>query len=432
VNDTVIEMAAVSKRYLLGEDHPGASLRETLAHGLGRLRPGAPRRRRDELWALRDVDLEVSAGSSLGIIGRNGAGKSTILKILSRITEPTSGVSRTRGRVASLLEIGTGFHPELSGRENIFLNGTILGMRRRDIERRLDEIIQFSGVSRFIDTPIKRYSSGMYLRLAFAVAAHLEPDILLVDEVLAVGDAEFQRKCLDTMASVERSGRTVIFVSHDLGAIASLCETSVWLEGGQIRRRGQTSDVIADYLASATAEDGARTFEERAGSQVSLLGITVRDHRGVATTLLSRGQAFSISLRVRLGAELPGMDCAIYVATKAGVRIFDEMWSDRVARRPAGPGVYEVRAVVPPFLNVGDYVVGVWLGTTYETFLDDPAVATLRLEGSTSNRPGRLVELPLEWTHKEAVAGANGISDIRGAHGRGQPATRSQRRNPDA
>ena len=180
MNDTVIEMAAVSKRYLLGEDHPGASLRETLAHGVRRLRPGASRPRRDELWSLRDVDLEVARGTSLGIVGRNGAGKSTILKVLSRITEPTSGISRTRGRVAALLEIGTGFHPELSGRENIYLNGAILGMRRNDISRRLDEIVEFSGVSRFIDTPIKRYSSGMYLRLAFAVAAHLEPDILLV------------------------------------------------------------------------------------------------------------------------------------------------------------------------------------------------------------------------------------------------------------
>jgi len=414
VQDTVIEMAAVSKCYLLGADHPGASLRETLASGLGRLRPGAPRRRRDELWALQDVDLQVTGGTSLGIVGRNGAGKSTILKVLSRITEPTSGVSRTRGRVASLLEIGTGFHPELSGRENIYLNGTILGMRRRDIDRRLDEIVQFSGVSRFIDTPIKRYSSGMYLRLAFAVAAHLEPDILLVDEVLAVGDAEFQRKCLDTMASVESSGRTVVFVSHDLGAIASLCETSVWLDGGRIRRRGQTSDVIADYLASAAVSDGARTFTERPGAPVSLLGIAVRDHRGVATTLLSRGQSFSISLRMRLGVELPGMDCAIYVATRGGVRVFDEMWSDQVARRPTGPGEYEVTAVVPPCLNVGDYLVGVWLGTSYETFFDDPAVATLRLEGSTCNRPARLVELPLKWTHEQAGPDANGSGNIQG------------------
>jgi len=414
VNDTVIEMAAVSKRYLLGEDHPGASLRETLAYGVRRLRPGASRPRRDELWSLRDVDLEVARGTSLGIVGRNGAGKSTILKVLSRITEPTSGISRTRGRVAALLEIGTGFHPELSGRENIYLNGAILGMRRNDISRRLDEIVEFSGVSRFIDTPIKRYSSGMYLRLAFAVAAHLEPDILLVDEVLAVGDAEFQRKCLDTMASVERSGRTVVFVSHDLGAIASLCATSVWLDGGRIRRQGQTSDVVADYLASATTADGARTFQERAGAPVSLLGITVRDHRGVATTLLSRGQAFSISLRIRLSLKLPGMDCAIYVATRAGTRVFDEMWSDRVAGRPVGPGEYEVSAVIPPCLNVGDYVVGVWLGTSYETFLDDPAVAALRLEGSTSDRPERLVELPLKWTHQDAGVGTGGINNTGG------------------
>src|SRR6266576_2848347 len=192
-------MAAVSKRYLLGEDQPGASLRETLAYGLRRLRPGASRPRRDELWSLRDVDLEIARGTSLGIVGRNGAGKSTILKILSRITEPTSGVSRTRGRVAALLEVGTGFHPELTGRENVYLNGAILGMSRTSVDRRFDEIVDFSGVERFIDTPVKRYSTGMHLRLAFAVAAHLEPDILMVDEALAVGDIAFQRKCLGKM-----------------------------------------------------------------------------------------------------------------------------------------------------------------------------------------------------------------------------------------
>ncbi|MDQ4131233.1 MAG: ABC transporter ATP-binding protein, partial [Actinomycetota bacterium] len=210
-----VEVEALSKRYFLGEDHAAVrNLRETLAAGVQRI--GRGRRPREEIWSLKDVNLHIPEGTALGVIGRNGAGKSTLLKILSRITEPTSGVARTRGRVGSLLEVGTGFHPELTGRENIFLNGAILGMPRREIERAFDEIVGFAGVERFLDTPVKRYSSGMYLRLAFSVAAHLEADILLVDEVLAVGDAEFQRKCLGRMASVEREGRTVVFVSHNL------------------------------------------------------------------------------------------------------------------------------------------------------------------------------------------------------------------------
>src|SRR4051812_33843922 len=206
-----IETEHLTKRYLLGQGQ-ATTLREAIASRSGR---AAPR----EILSLDDVGLEVEQGEALAVIGANGAGKSTLLKILSRITEPTSGVSRTRGRVAALLEVGTGFHPELTGRENVYLNGAILGMTRRDIKRRYDEIIEFAGVARFVDTPVKRYSSGMYLRLAFSVAAHLEPDILVVDEVLAVGDAEFQRKCISAMASAEQAGRTVVFVSHDLDAI---------------------------------------------------------------------------------------------------------------------------------------------------------------------------------------------------------------------
>lgn len=213
-----VEVENVSKRYRLGQNQAGyATLRETLA---GAFRGRRQRRRNaEDLWALKDIDLELGEGEALGIIGRNGAGKSTLLKLLARITDPTTGVVRTRGRLGSLLEVGTGFHPELTGRENVYLNGAILGMTRRDIDQRFDEIVAFSGVERFLDTPIKRYSSGMNLRLAFAVAAHLEPDIMVVDEVLAVGDAQFQRKCVGKMASVEREGRTVLFVSHDLDAI---------------------------------------------------------------------------------------------------------------------------------------------------------------------------------------------------------------------
>jgi ABC-type polysaccharide/polyol phosphate transport system ATPase subunit len=387
----------VSKRYFLGEDHAGGSLRETLAQSRRLLRRGS-RRQREEIWSLRDVSLEVAEGAAVGVIGRNGAGKSTLLKILSRITEPTSGVSRTRGRLASLLEVGTGFHPELTGRENVYLNGAILGMSRRDIGRRFDEIVDFAGVARFIDTPVKRYSSGMYLRLAFSVAAHLEPDILVVDEVLAVGDAEFQRKCVNAMASAERAGRTVVFVSHDLEAITHLCGEVIWLDSGRVRERGAAVKVVADYLASSVDFAGGRSFAEQAGRPVSLRSVRTVDARGVAAAVLPRDGGFRVQVRYRLNAPIPRLDLAVYVLTSRGVRVLDEMWSDTVDDRPSEPGDYEVTATFPPALNVGDYTIGVWIGTSYETFVDEGAAAGVRLEGSVKDRPERLVELHIPWT----------------------------------
>jgi ABC-2 type transport system ATP-binding protein/lipopolysaccharide transport system ATP-binding protein len=219
---------------------------------------------RDEVWSLRDVDLDVAEGEAVGLLGRNGAGKSTMLKVLTRITDPTSGTVRTRGRVGALLEVGTGFHPELTGRENVYLNGAVLGMARSEIDRQYDAIVDFSGVERFLDTPVKRYSSGMYLRLAFAVAAHLQADIMVVDEVLAVGDAEFQRKCLGKMADIERAGRTVVFVSHNLDAIQRLCPRSVWLEQGRVALSGPTPEVLDAYLSSGQAAVARSTFPDGA------------------------------------------------------------------------------------------------------------------------------------------------------------------------
>ena len=239
MTDLAIRVEHLGKRYRIGERERYRALRDTLADAvkapLRRLRsPRSPRVVDNTIWALRDVSLEVAPGEVLGVIGHNGAGKSTLLKILSRITEPTEGRAEVRGRVGSLLEVGTGFHPELTGRENIYLNGAILGMKRSEITRRFDEMVAFAGVERFIDTPVKRYSSGMYLRLAFAVAAHLEPEILLVDEVLAVGDAAFQKKCLGRMSDVAREGRTVLFVSHNLPSIENLCQRVVVVDGGRI------------------------------------------------------------------------------------------------------------------------------------------------------------------------------------------------------
>jgi lipopolysaccharide transport system ATP-binding protein len=250
---TAIRVEGLGKRYYLRQREPYGTLRDVLVRAATLparvLRGAAGRGGTDVLWALRDVGFDIRDGEVVGIVGRNGSGKSTLLKILSRITEPTTGHALVRGRVGSLLEVGTGFHPELSGRENVFVNGAILGMRRRDILRHFDEIVAFAGVERFIDTPVKHYSSGMQMRLAFAVAAHLEPEILLVDEVLAVGDAEFQRKCLGKMKDVSLQGRTVLLVSHQMGQIRRLCETVIWLDQGRVRAAGAAGPTIRAYEA---------------------------------------------------------------------------------------------------------------------------------------------------------------------------------------
>jgi lipopolysaccharide transport system ATP-binding protein len=252
MSSPVISVAGLGKRYRLSHQQREDTLRDSLTRKFRRLvGRGAPADAEEDFWALRDVSFEVNQGDVVGIIGRNGAGKSTLLKVLSRITEPTTGRIRLRGRIASLLEVGTGFHPELSGRENIYLNGAILGMSRTEIVRKFDEIVAFAEVERFLDTPVKHYSSGMYVRLAFAVAAHLEPEILIVDEVLAVGDAAFQKKCLGKMSEVARdSGRTVLFVSHNTGALQSICRTGLWLQQGRVVQTGPMNDCLSAYLGA--------------------------------------------------------------------------------------------------------------------------------------------------------------------------------------
>ncbi|PKQ29461.1 MAG: ABC transporter ATP-binding protein [Actinobacteria bacterium HGW-Actinobacteria-10] len=272
MSDTVLRAIGLGKKYVIGgERQRYRTLREAVSQAamrpLERIRhPGAATHASEELWALRDIDFEVERGEVLGIIGRNGAGKSTLLKILSRITEPTQGRVEIRGRVGSLLEVGTGFHSELTGRENIHLNGAILGMSRADIKSKFDEIVEFSEIGRFLDTPVKRYSSGMYVRLAFAVAAHLEPDILIVDEVLAVGDAEFQRKCLGKMGDVAAGGRTVLFVSHNMGAVNRLCQTGLLLEDGKVKARGPVQDITSLYLQNGGSSPFEREWPDGSGA----------------------------------------------------------------------------------------------------------------------------------------------------------------------
>src|SRR6185369_5383017 len=306
LSDVVIEVEGLGKRYLLGRQQERyLALRDVasewaVAFGrrlLGRAVPPQPDE--EEFWALRQVSFQLNRGEVLGVIGRNGAGKSTLLKILSRITEPTEGRMEIHGRLGSLLEVGTGFHPELTGRENIFLNGTILGMKRREVSRKFDEIVDFSGIEQFLDTPVKRYSSGMYVRLAFAVAAHLEPEILVVDEVLAVGDVEFQKKCLGKMSQVAGEGRTILFVSHSMGAIKTLCSRAMLINHGTVDTNGSVEETVAAYLnlnSPIQAHGMIADNAPRIGTGDALLRrVELRDCQGRPIEQLMLGQRFKIA-----------------------------------------------------------------------------------------------------------------------------------------
>ena len=313
------------------------------------------------IWALRNVSFDVGCGEVVGIIGRNGAGKSTLLKLLSRITEPTTGRAVVRGRVASLLEVGTGFHPELTGRENVYLNASILGMRRKEIDRKFDEIVAFAGVERFIDTPVKRYSSGMQVRLGFAVAAHLEPEILIVDEVLAVGDAEFQRKCIGKMQDVAKGGRTVLFVSHNMGAITSLCERAIWLDQGGVIHDGTPHDVVASYLSSGTTGSSRWRRSEEASStgdvRLDLVEIISDDNSGQVVRF---DMGLRILIRYEVRSSLRDLAVLVRVIDTQGNVILTTWDTDSTDWRGKvrQPGVYESVCTVPPgLLRPGQYTV---------------------------------------------------------------------------
>jgi lipopolysaccharide transport system ATP-binding protein len=327
---------------------------------------GRPEMGPSHIWALQDVSFEVRQGQVLGVIGRNGAGKSTLLKILSRVTEPSAGQAEVSGRVGSLLEVGTGFHPELSGRENIYLNGAILGMKRSEIERKFDEIVEFSEVEKFIDTPVKRYSSGMYLRLAFAVAAHLEPEILVVDEVLAVGDAEFQRKCLGKMSDVAQAGRTILFVSHNMSAILRLTEEAIVLDKGKLVYRAATPQAIDYYMAAGLAQAGERrwTADEVPASAAPFqpLAMRVRDGQGRTVDALRSTEPIEVEIEYALSAPVTGLRVGLYLLTMRGEYVLTSFDTDepeqyeRLATRSAGH--YLSRCTLPAnLLNEGRYVL---------------------------------------------------------------------------
>jgi lipopolysaccharide transport system ATP-binding protein len=320
------------------------------------------------IWALKDISFDLDEGRVLGIVGRNGAGKSTLLKILSRVTEPTEGTVSVRGRVGSLLEVGTGFHPELTGRENIYMNGAILGMKRSEIDAKFDEMVEFSEVSQFIDTPVKRYSSGMYLRLAFAVAAHLEPEILVVDEVLAVGDAEFQRKCLGKMNDVAQEGRTVLFVSHNMSAILRLTQEAIVLKKGQLIKRAPTPEAVDFYLASGQAESGERSWEPDeipvSSAPFRPICLRLKDRTGKIVDTVRSTEPVTIEWEYQLDAPVTGLRVGMYLNTMRGEYVFtafdtdDAKQYEEFGARQAGR--YVSRCDIPAdFFNEGRYSLGV-------------------------------------------------------------------------
>jgi lipopolysaccharide transport system ATP-binding protein len=324
MTETVLTVDNLGKQYII--DHKRAKGDDGLQHVIEaavrapfnwlRARREETKRLKEEFWALRDVSFSVKRGEAVGIVGRNGSGKSTLLKLLSRITEPTTGRIQYRGRVASLLEVGTGFHPELTGRENIFLNAAILGMRRSEVERKFDEIVAFAEVERFLDTPVKRYSSGMYVRLAFGVAAHLEPDILLVDEVLAVGDASFQKKCLGKMGNVVSEGRTVLFVSHNMAAVSALCTRGILIDAGRLELSGSPQEVIERYLSRSRADASipvAARQDRRGDGRVRFTRISILNDRDEAVETVISGQDMSIVLEYNIGRSETLHNAAIQI-----------------------------------------------------------------------------------------------------------------------
>lgn len=371
MSELAIRVEDLGKQYRIGSIvHQYQTMRETISEWLSpsrwfeRFRTNET----DTIWALRNVSFDVKKGQVLGIIGRNGAGKSTLLKILSRVTEPTQGYAEIRGRVGALLEVGTGFHPELTGRENIFLNGAILGMKRIEIEHKLDEIISFAEVEQFIDTPIKRYSSGMYLRLAFAVAAHLEPEILVVDEVLAVGDAEFQRKCMGKMSDVAQEGRTVLFVSHNMSAILRLTEESLVIEKGRLALRAPTAEAVDWYLSRGFSQEGERHWhaDELPATSAPFHPLAMRVYgiKGKVSERVRSVEPITVEVEYVLDEPIKALRVGIYLMTTRGEYIFtsfdtdDPQQYDKFGTRKSGR--YFSRCTIPAdFLNEGRYVIGV-------------------------------------------------------------------------
>jgi lipopolysaccharide transport system ATP-binding protein len=409
---------------------PYRTLRESLTNGITTLTRRFARRnqfnsqgkssdgRRSAFWAVKDISFEVEPGEIVGVIGRNGAGKSTLLKLISRIVAPTEGCIRLSGRVGSLLEVGTGFHPELTGRENVYLNGAILGMSRREIARKFDEIVAFAEVDRFLDVPVKRYSSGMYMKLAFAVASHLEPEILLVDEVLAVGDAQFQKKCLGKMGEVSRQGRTVLFVSHNMTAIKSLCTRAILISGGRIDSDGDVNKVVHRYLDGGSRMGETGIIPDDAPRYRCVQGeaafrtVRLTDSTGAETTQLYYGQPFQVHFVCDVMREIPDGHWEISISTPDGIQVTyaTTMPSDGGAR-VIRPGRHEVSATFDIKLLPRDYTVDLGIhhstGHTADFVQGTRSFTVLRVaEGGTDHFPWPrtrgFVDAPARWECRQA------------------------------
>jgi lipopolysaccharide transport system ATP-binding protein len=395
-SNAAISATGLGKCYRLGDAPAADSLRDALAATFSRATisrvagavasfgRGARNDAANTIWSLRDVSFEVEPGATLGVIGRNGAGKSTLLKILSRITQPTTGRVRIVGRVGSLLEVGTGFHPDLTGRENIYLNGAILGMRRSEIARKFDEIVAFAEVERFLDTQVKHYSSGMYLRLAFAVAAHLEPDILLVDEVLAVGDLEFQRQCIGKMGRVAGEGRTVLFVSHNMAAVRTLCRSAMVLDAGRVVREGDPGECIA-YYASRGFHEEAETWERPNESADTPLVLT-----HIASRLCGHQPQLTLELDITVESRAPHKPAmlAVDILDAAGVALMQALpHAEGFIEDSAPRQRVRVTIQIPPLIP-GQYFATIWLGSHHtETF--DAVERAIRFEVHETPTAGR-------------------------------------------
>lgn len=420
MNRNIITVSGLSKRYFIGAQTPHRTAREIITSGflspfrrmkgLIKGNAGAAADLKEAIWALKNVSFVVEEGEALGIIGHNGSGKSTLLKILSRITEPTEGQAVIRGRLASLLEVGTGFHPELTGRENIFLNGSILGMAYQEIRAKLDEIVAFAGIEKFLDTPVKHYSSGMYVRLAFSVAAHLEPEILIIDEVLAVGDIRFQKKCLGKMREVAHSGRTVLFVSHNLSAINSLCDKALLLSHGEMQRFGSTKEVVGTYLAMCSTVGSSRFWEkdDRPGNDaLRFLSVEVLSvERELAHQVkLSEDTIIRIAYEVLNEGVRPCFSLMLYA--EDGTYVFSSMSNNEphFHGRPLSKGGYEAECrIYGHLLNAGRYWIDllVWFGDGYNSFKAESVVSIDAVDdgvlaGDYHGRFGGCIRPKLDW-----------------------------------
>ncbi len=403
MEEPIISIENVSKKYRLGEAQPYVTLRDTLVSVFKK----TLRKEREEFWSLKDISLKVFPGEIVGIIGRNGAGKSTLLKILSKITPPTKGEIRLRGKVASLLEVGTGFSPELTGRENIYLNAAILGMTRREINSLFQEIVDFAEVEKFIDTPVKHYSSGMYMRLAFAVAAHLSSDILFVDEVLAVGDAAFQAKCLEKMGEISKQGRTILFVSHSMQAVAKLCSRTILLDSGKIKLQGDTSKVIAEYLQIGKSRknikiDPTVRFPKDTETKMQIRKITILDKNNKPNGLLGVGEPFSVEFEYEVYKPVLDVYTTAILSSQDYTRFLDSQESDSnpSSLGKKAPGKYSSRIHFPNWLNEGTYSLMIVFESGQQTF-DKQVSAQFRISDTkirTYGIQGRAPLMdPLHW-----------------------------------